>query len=380
VTARNYWPTREQELLLRAALGSAAETAAAWAAVRPRLDLDGLDLASQRILPLVYRNLSAHGIDDPWLPRLKGLYRHTWSRNRLLFHHASPLLEELGEAGIATMVLKGGALVPRYYGNDAGCRFMADFDIAVPTRAATEAIAVLERRGWTSAYPVDAGFLRVKHAALFRDAGGRSCDLHWHVFEECCQPDADDDLWQAAVELDIEGRQTRGLSPTDQLLHVCVHGLKWTPEGGVRWVADAMLVLRGAAIDWPRIVEQAVRRRYVLRLRETLGYLRERMGAPIPDAAMRELAAHPVSSLERFEGRVLSREHRVLGQFPLYWCHHRRHANAGPLADALTFPHYLRHAWGLGSLRQIPLGILARGWRRMRRCFGTADPTAQPAP
>jgi hypothetical protein len=249
---------------------------------------------------------------------------------------------------------------------------MTDFDVAVPTTAAAAAITVLERHGWTRAYPVDASFLRVKHAALLRDAGGRGCDLHWHVFEECCQPDADDDLWRAAVDLRFEGRRTRALSPTDQLLHVCVHGLKWTPEGGVRWIADAMLILRAAVIDWPRLVEQAVRRRYVLRMRDALAYLQAQLGAPVPDAALSALAARPVDALERLEGRVLRREHRLLGQLPLYWCHHRRAATAGPLAAAVTFPQYLQHAWGLGSMRQVPAGLLARGWRRVRRRSGGA--------
>jgi hypothetical protein len=352
---------------LRAALLPAPEASDAWAAVRPRLDLDRLGIASQRILPLVYRNLCRHGIDDPWLPRLKGVYRYTWSRNQMLFHQASPLVDALEEAGIETMLLKGSALVTSYYGNDAGCRFMTDFDLAVPTAKAAAAIAVLQRGGWTPAYAMTPSFLRVKHAGLFRDAGSRGCDLHWHVFEECCQPDADDDLWQAAVDIEFRGRRTRALSPSDQLLHVCVHGRKWTPEGGVRWIADAMHILQMAGIDWARVAEQAARRRYVLRMREALGYLRARMAAPVPDFVRDALTAHPVTPLERFEGRVLSREHRLLGQLLLYWCHHRRARDGGPLIGILTFPHYLRHAWGLGGLRDVPAGALSRAWRRVRK-------------
>jgi hypothetical protein len=246
---------------------------------------------------------------------------------------------------------------------------MADLDVAVPFALATQAAAVLEGAGWTSRYVLTPSFLRVKHAGAFEDGRGRQCDLHWHVFEECCRPDDDDDLWQASREITFVGRRTRILSPADQLLHVCVHGAKWSDTPGIRWIADAMFVLAGEAIDWSRVVEQTRRRRYVIRMRETLGYLRARLSAPVPASVLEALGACPVTALERFESRVLEREHRLLGELLLYWCLHRRAHDGGALSTALAFPEFLRHAWGFATLRQVPAGALARARRRIRRAL-----------
>jgi hypothetical protein len=193
------------------------------------------------------------------------------------------------------------------------------------------------------------------------------------VFEECRRPDDDEDLWQASSEITFQGRRTRVLCPADQLLHVCVHGAKWMDEPGIRWIPDAMSILRAGALDWARVVAQARRRHYVLRMRELLAFLHGRMSAPVPESALRALAGAPVGRLERFERRVLGREHyeyRRLGRLPLYWCHHRRAHDGGAASAALTFAAYLRHVWGLTTVRAVPAAVLARARRRLRRASG----------
>jgi hypothetical protein len=362
----NYWPTAEQELMLRAALLDGPAVEEAWRELRPRLALGGLGAAERRLVPLLYGNLKRRGISDPLLSTLQVGYLEAWSRNRWRLDHACLLLDRLSGAGIPTLLLKGAALVLTAYEGDGGLRPMADLDLAVPTARAGEALVVFRQAGWTPFHAITPSFLRVKHAGPFVDGAGRQCDLHWHVFEECCRPDDDDDLWRAAYAVECRGRATRVLSPSDQLLHVCVHGLKWASQPGIRWIADATRVLATAPIDWARVVAQARRRRYVLRMRESLAYLRERMAAPVPASVLAELALEPVSRLEHFERRVLGRPHRVLGQLPLYWCHHRRGRGGSALSAALTFPSYLRHAWDVATVSAVPGGLLTRAARRLR--------------
>jgi Uncharacterised nucleotidyltransferase len=363
----NYWPTEQQALILRAALSPPEPAMTAWLSLRGRLDLDSIDLASQRLLPLLERNLTRLGIEDPVLVRCKGIHRYHWSRNQVLFHRGGALLAALAAAGVETLLLKGAALVTRYYG-DPGLRPMNDFDVAVPAAAAVEAVAVLERSGWSSVYRITPSFRRVKHAALFEDQGRRHCDLHWRILEESPQAAADEDLWSASDAIEFQGQRTRILSPADQLLHVCVHGARWAPEAGIRWIADAMLIIAAGGIDWRRLVDGAGTRRFVLRMRETLEFLRTAMAAPIPDTVVADLRARPETRLERLERRILSREHRLLGGLPLYWCHHVRGHDGVPLPTAAaTFPRYLQHTWGLEALREVPRGALARAARRLFR-------------
>ncbi|MCA1552816.1 MAG: nucleotidyltransferase family protein, partial [Chloroflexi bacterium] len=82
----------------------------AWREYRTALDLDHIDHGSQRLLPLLYRNLLALGIDDPLLTRIKGVYRYHWLRNQLQLQFLATLLRALDESGVPVLVLKGAAL------------------------------------------------------------------------------------------------------------------------------------------------------------------------------------------------------------------------------------------------------------------------------
>ena len=53
-------------------------------------------------------------------------------------------------------------------------------------------------------------------------------------------------------------------------------------------------------------------------MRGMLGYLRASFGVAIPPSVEADLAAAPVSMLERLEHRVRTREHRLLGELPTY--------------------------------------------------------------
>lgn len=74
----HFWPSPLQEQVLRAALLPGEAGAAAWGRLRPELDIDDLwDSEIYRMLPLVQRNLQGLGLDDPDLPRMRGLARRT---------------------------------------------------------------------------------------------------------------------------------------------------------------------------------------------------------------------------------------------------------------------------------------------------------------
>ena len=127
-----------------------------------------------------------------------------------------------------------------------------------------------------------------------------------------------------------------------------------------------MLIIAAGGIDWLRLADGAGKRRFVLRMRESLEFLRTAFGAPIPEAVVADLRARPATRLEHLERRILSREHRLLGQLPVYWCHHLRAHDGVPLPAAVaTFARYLQHAWGLEALREVPRNALARAVRRL---------------
>jgi hypothetical protein len=359
----NYWPTEEQTLLLRAGLLSGDAALAAWQRVAPRLHVARLDQASQRLLPLVHANLRRQGVPAQRLAEIAESYRTAWLWNQRLFQHAAELVAALEQRGIRSIVLKGLGVIMTSY-RDIGSRPMADLDLLVPAAQTGPAAEVLRRSGWTPRRALTPAFMSVQHAAPFDGDHGDECDLHWRVFEEPGDPAVDDEWWAASTTVEFQGARLGVLCPADQLLHACVHGAKWAPTPGIRWVADAFMLVRAGQIDWPRFVAQVRARRFTLRARETLCYLSTAMGAAIPEETLGQLSRLPSSSLEHFEHWVKDRERGVLGEFPIYWCHYLR-TQPGGLWRPMAFARYLQRAWELNSVGQVPRRALARAVARL---------------
>lgn len=359
------WPDARQTLLLRAGLLPAPAAIAAWQRIGPGLDVSTLDLGSRRLLPLVWSQLRRYGVD---VDHLAEHYRAARETNERLLEQLGELLVPLHRDGIPTILLKGPALVVSVY-SDVGVRPMSDVDVLVPIERVADATRTLEERGWVSHSTLTAVGMRLTHSLLFRHPQRVPVDLHWHVFEECCRPGDDDELWAASVPVTIGTASTRTPAPEDLLLHVCVHGEKWVHVPGIRWIADAVTIIRHGGVHWERLVAEAVRRRFVLRMSAQLEYLRSAFDAPIPPEAMAMLAAAPVSRLERYEWRWGVRDRRrpwIL----VYWCNHVRSSSGGLASTMLTFPQYLQATWRLESMVQVPGAAAARVLRNARRRVG----------
>src|SRR5207248_6422467 len=98
-----------------------------------------------------------------------------------------------------------------------------------------------------------------------------------------------DDFWDASTSTMLGEAKTRLPDPADVLLHVFVHGSQRRVESSVQWVADAATVIRGATLDWDRLVRQAQRRHAVLPALEMLTYLSRRFSVDVPAAALAQL-------------------------------------------------------------------------------------------
>jgi hypothetical protein len=345
----------------------------AWRDARATVALEQMDAACQSLLPLVYQNLAGLG-EAPDLDALKALYIDTWGENQRRCHAVIPLVRAFDRAGLDAVVLKGLALIARFY-RDPGLRPMADVDVLVRPADVERAGALAVDLGWEPRYPLTRAFRRVKHAAPFHHPiAGVACDIHWRVFEEAT-PDVLDDAFRAAAEpIAFQGTPLRVLAPTDQLLHVCGHAGRWDPVPPIRWAADAAVIVREGPIEWPRFVLHAAERRFVLRMRHMLAYLREALGVAIPAAVLTELERQPVSILERMEHRIRTRAHPLLGELPVYVFNCLR-AESRPLR---SLPGYLRDAWDLPSLATVVPHAFRLAARRVRT--RTARPEAPRVP
>lgn len=362
VRRATYLPKPEEELLLKAALLDGDVALKAWEAWRSRVSLDDIDHASARLVPLLLDNLQRLCVRHPDLQRYQNVARHTWLENQLLAKHGVSILQLFSDAAIPAMPLKGLAVTPLYYGNFR-LRAMSDIDILVPTEAARDAAQLLVAHGWRSSrhYRMRApDYFSTAHSTLFKNAHDVQLDLHWHVFHECCRPNADDIFWSQSRPMILNGLQTRSLCDTDQLFHACAHGGRPNRVAPFRWVADSAMILRAASIDWERLLSHAQTFHLVLRLQRTLGYLREAIALAIPTDVLAELQALPVTGIENFEERIeIQTLPEIAKMLPRRYAHYRRTWISDGKAG---FLRYLEASYGTRSF----VDTLRWGWRQVR--------------
>ena len=367
------WPNQEQQLLLEAALCPGERGIAAFYQWRARVTPDHeFDWNVFRLLPLVYHNLHGQGVRDPLMARLRGVYRRAWCENHRLFHAAAPVIERLAANGCELLLLKGAPLVLSYYRNHA-LRPMADIDVVVRGHQLQTAIEVLQGQGYRNGRAVTRDLLRFMHAVQFFHPDGAQIDLHWHVLFEAPAEQADRVFWAATEAGEFMGTPVRQPDSTSLLLQVIVHGVRSNEETPIRWIPDALTIIRTGSwtIDWYRLVDFAGAHRLTYRLALGLRYLVETFQAPIPAFVLPALEGRQ-SLLERVENTVLLADsarfsRSALGTQWVSFTEYCRYARpGGPLAFLGGYSEYLRFRLNLDGRREL-VSLLVRALRRKLR-------------
>ncbi|MCP4690881.1 MAG: nucleotidyltransferase family protein [Desulfobacterales bacterium] len=362
--------------LARAALLSGEEALTAWREWRRRVDPElHLDNGSFSMIPLLFQNLSRLGVRDPMLDRFKGVARRTWCQNQMLFHACVPVVEALESRGVPTLVLKGAPLAILYYGG-LGLRPMADLDVLVPHSQKEEAIRILADLNWEPVkIPLEnltSSLLEIRHGWNFKKGAFPSIDLHWRLTSDYPANAADKHPWDAAISFQLQGIRTRTLSPGDLLFHVCLHGIVWHPAPPLRWIADALFILRekNAGIDWKRLIDQARLCQVSLKLHTALSWLRGNMNASIPANVLEELEKTPNSDVEKALFHFQIRPGAIIGLLPVDWLKYQKQAVESEQTRFLSrvkgFANYYRMKKNLKSSRDILQWAASRGLERIR--------------
>jgi hypothetical protein len=304
------WPTPDQELLLRAALLRDERGLGAWRQWAATHDLFGAyPDASDRLLPLVYRNLRALGADEPALGTLGGVHRYWWCSNQDLLPRLATVLDSLHAQGIPTLVLGAAATGSLYY-EHLGVRPIDVGQVLVPGDRAPAAAEALRRRGWRGTGERVADALRYRPSARLVGDKGRPLELHGHALRGRLDARVDQEFWRRSVPLVVHRTATAGLAPGDALLYAIMQGVRGSVPPAIGWIADAMAILGSteARIDWETLVAEARARRAELELGRSLDYLAGAFDAAIPERVRRRLRAAVPSRVERLARRYQTRE------------------------------------------------------------------------
>jgi hypothetical protein len=366
----SFWPSDRQKLLLRAGLLEGERSASAWRLLRPSFDLDKLESSSYVLLPLVYRQLDQHGIEDPLLPKLRGIYRRTWYVNQLRLDRVKPALKAVHDSDVDPLVV-GSWEFPICYYRDLGLRAVPELNLLVRPAHVGRASRALSEAGWTGPVEPSESFLRSRHCARFEGANGAACLISWrlfHEFEDPARGREPEDLWEQSIDFTLGGASARALCPTDELLNVCVSGARTTTWPTITWIVDAMAVLRawGSAIDWARFVLQARRLRATLRVLDAASFLRHELDAQVPSHVLEELGETPARRRDLLAHRTAARRWPLLGVPPEILTRFLRLTADESVARTLAhFPTFLRDEWGLDRHSQIPFSAAQKGLARI---------------
>lgn len=331
-----WMPNNAQLLLLQASLlptEQARQGLEHWAA----LPIDQRqDSGSSRLLSLLWTRRKEIGL--PEVIRSEALFwkqetLRTWSNNQRLLACANRLAGSLQHVGIPVVLIKGLPLALQAYG-DLAARPMADLDIAVPHRQARQAVEALVGDGWEpQPTPLKGGaseehpaedlawirsqrrledfsplYFHVRHSHGFRHGDGLEVDLHWSVFQGQCDPESDDSLWQASRPLAALNRVSQARpsplllvpDPAEHLLLLLAHGARWDVNPPIRWIADAVMLLRSTPeLDWGQFLNTARRRSLTLVGADLLTFLRDRFAVSIPVSVLEQLRSTQSSRKER---------------------------------------------------------------------------------
>ncbi|WP_135622039.1 nucleotidyltransferase domain-containing protein [Solemya pervernicosa gill symbiont] len=364
------WPTPVQSLMLEASLNRDDAAISAWKSWYDIIDLDHLDHSSNRLIPLLYHRLENLGIADVDLGRMKGTFRRTWYHNQLIFARLATVLEALKQRNIPTLLLKGVPLTLLYY-RDPGLRPMLDLDLMVPRKYTYEAIEVLTQLGWQAIDQRDAENSCLNHAVALRSQDGVEIDLHFSVVPECLSDRCNELFWQASQSVKHATFAAQTLDGAGHLVHTIVHGLRPNRDGSIRWIADAVLLMRSEKnIDWQRVVLIASRIRMGKILLAGLRYLIKHHEVVVPDNVIEQLSLQHISRLERFE-RCMRLDWPLLFPLAKFWGPYARlHEHRGAIALIVGFPRHLSGVLHANNPFDVLVKIGSRTFRYISRQLG----------
>jgi len=356
----NCWPTSEQYLLLQAGLSGTPKARAAWDNYCQLTDFQKIEHIATTFFPLVYQNFK-HSYSTEF-KSCKSVYRHTWSYNHLQFFKLRKILTLLKEASIKPCLLKGAALIAYYY-QDAGLRVMGDINILISREQVKTALLLLRKAGWRfktenlTEQEIDEWIDRT-HAFSLIDSEGVILDLHWALLSENGLDPIYAGYTYRTSEISSSLLQTITiLSPEDQLIHTLFHGLKYSPQPFIRWIPDAVMILRKTPhFEWNYFLCQAKYLKIKWMIYTAVRYLHTHSFAEIPSAILATIDQYIPSKPELNHFRFITQKPlKLLSIFQMYWyCHARNFPSSNPLILLWNLPSFLKKARKISNWHKIP--------------------------
>lgn len=283
-------------MLFRAALGqgqSAIDAYQAWRAAEP---LDAADEVVYRTMPLLVATADKAGILDADTRRMRGVVKHVWLSNATRVRDVVEACAALKQAGIAALLIKGGALFARDASYMAR-RMTGDYDLLVRRAEAPRAIEVLRQAAFRShGMKVElfsaSDFDRDIHAVAMSRAGlSRAIDLHWRALFWLDDESFTEELFRTAETATLLTHEVLipGLAE-----HLAIAAMRPEPADQKEMVFRALEVVHvlqsaGAKVDWDRFRAIVTRYNGSLFAAQLLDVVAREMPELVPDGLVERL-------------------------------------------------------------------------------------------
>lgn len=245
--------------LFRAALGEGPAAIDAYRAWRASEPLDAADEMVYRTMPLLVATADRAGIADADTKRMRGVVKHVWLSNATRVRDLVEANTALENAGIAALLIKGGALFARDESYMAK-RMTGDYDLLVRRKDAARAIEVLRQASFRS-YGMkvelfsESDFDRDIHAVAMSRAGfGRAIDLHWRAIFWLDDDSFTEELFTTAEPATL---LTHDLLIPGLAEHLAIAAMRPEPEDQKEIVFRALEIVHvlqnySGKVDWER--------------------------------------------------------------------------------------------------------------------------------
>ena len=260
-------PSKIQSLVLKAGLFSFDLAVENWNLLKHHLNIadldinkiqgtllsqlhDKLDIASARLLPMVYKNLRS--LDDPLLKSIKSVYLYTWAKNQYYYNCAKELEKICSQHDTHITLLKGLGIA-FFYADDPAIRSMDDIDILIDPNKINKILDVMEQKYPTKEPYKLKRFLGILHSATFQ-MDKLDIDIHWQLSFKHNKLDA---FASKNYMIPLKNSTMNTLSPTYAFLHSIVHGIMRNSVPTIRWISDCCIIVKNHQIDWELLLQEA---------------------------------------------------------------------------------------------------------------------------
>ena len=260
---------------------------------------------SHGVAPLVYKALAEipESVPEDFLQRFRRAFHQQALIARMQIDELHGVLDLLAAAGVEAVVFKGAALGVQGYGNPT-FRKPGDLDLLIRKADFPAAGRALQDAGFRPHVAPDEEeeYLAARGGTVL-SRGSTQVDLHWTLEQQRFDslpfsfPLSTDQIFSNSIEVTLEGRSIRTLSPEHHLLFVCFHGTKhfWQK---LYLVCDVAALIRFYPdLPWSEVVEEADRMRISRMLHLGLMLADIHLGAPVPEWILADARRDPAVRL-----------------------------------------------------------------------------------